>query len=136
MNSPRYLLDTNIVSDLVRHPDGLVMQHIAAVGAEKIGISIIVACEMRFGATKGGSLRLAQRVNLVLSQIAIFPMEPPVEEHYADIRVALEKMGQPIGPNDLLIAAHARSLGLTLVTDNVREFSRVPGLRVENWLEH
>ena len=72
MNGIRYLLDTNIVSDLVRHPDGRVMQRIAAVGVEQIGISIIVACEVRFGATKNGSPRLAQQVNLVLSQIAIF----------------------------------------------------------------
>ncbi len=134
MNSPRYLLDTNIVSDLARHPGGRVMQHIAAVGVEQIGISIIVACEIRFGATKSGSQRLRQHVDLVLGQIAIFPMEPPVEEHYADIRHMLERAGTPIGPNDLLIAAHARSLGLTLVTDNVREFSRVSGLSVENWL--
>jgi tRNA(fMet)-specific endonuclease VapC len=63
-------------------------------------------------------------------------MESPVEEHYADIRNTLERAGTSIGPNDLLIAAHARSLGLTLVTDNMREFSRVPGLPVENWLEH
>jgi tRNA(fMet)-specific endonuclease VapC len=70
----------------------------------------------------------------VLEQVAILPMEPPVEEHYADIRHTLERAGTPIGPNDLLIAAHARALGLTLVTDNVREFSRVPGLLVENWL--
>ncbi len=134
MNGPRYLLDTNIVSDLVRHPSGSVMQRIAAIGVEQIGISIIVACEMRFGAIKSGSHRLVQRVKLVLDQIETFPMESPVEEHYAEIRDTLERVGTPIGPNDLLIAAHARSLGLTLVTDNVREFSRVPGLLVENWL--
>lgn len=134
MNGPRYLLDTNIVSDLVRHPGGSVMQRIAAIGVEQIGISIIVTCEMRFGAIKSGSQRLAHRVKLVLDQIATFPMESPVEEHYAEIRDTLERTGTPIGPNDLLIAAHARSLGLTLVTDNVREFSRVPGLLVENWL--
>ncbi|MHB1292986.1 MAG: PIN domain-containing protein, partial [Sulfuricella sp.] len=64
----------------------------------------------------------------------ILPLETPVEEHYADIRNKLERAGTPIGPNDLLIASHARALGLTLVTDNVREFSRVPGLAVENWL--
>ncbi len=77
---------------------------------------------------------MAQRVKLVLDQIATFPMESPGEEHYAEIRDTLERAGTPIGPNDLLIAAHARSLGLTLVTNNIREFSRVPGLLVENWL--
>jgi len=134
MNGLRYLLDTNMVSDLARHPDGRVVRRIAAVGVERIGISIIVACELRFGVIKSGSQRLTRHVNLVLEQVAILPLEPPVEEHYADIRNTLERAGTPIGPNDLLIAAHARALGLMLVTDNVREFSRVPGLRVENWL--
>ncbi|MCU0808242.1 MAG: type II toxin-antitoxin system VapC family toxin [Candidatus Contendobacter sp.] len=123
-----------MVSDLARHPDGRVVRRIAAVGVERIGISIIVACELRFGVIKSGSQRLARHVNLVLEQVAILPLEPPVEEHYADIRNTLERAGTPIGPNDLLIAAHARALGLMLVTDNVCEFSRVPGLRVENWL--
>lgn len=131
---PRYLLDTNIVSDLVRHPTGSVMQRIAQLGAEQVCISIVVACEVRFGAAKSGSQRLARQLELVLGQLESLPLELPVEEHYADIRNTLERAGTPIGPNDLLIAAHARALGLTLVTDNVREFSRVPGLVVENWL--
>lgn len=131
---PRYLLDTNIVSDLVRHPAGSVMQHIAGLGAEQVCISIVVACEVRFGAAKSGSQRFARQLELVLGQLETLPLEAPVEEHYADIRNMLERMGTPIGPNDLLIAAHARALGLTLVTDNVREFSRVSGLVVENWL--
>lgn len=131
---PRYLLDTNMVSDLVRHPAGPVMQHIAQLGAEQVCISIVVACEARFGAAKSGSQRLARQLELVLGQLESLPLESPVEEHYADIRNALERAGTPIGPNDLLIASHARALGLTLVTENVREFSRVPGLAVENWL--
>ena len=131
----RYLLDTNILSGLVRRPAGQVTTHIAQVGAGQVCTSIIVACELRFGAAKSGSPRLAQQLEAVLGQIEILPMETPVEEHYAEIRNALERAGTPIGPNDLLIAAHARALGLTLVTDNVRELSRVSGLRVENWLE-
>lgn len=134
MAAPRYLLDTNIVSDLVRHPAGTVTGHIARLGVEHICISIIVACEARFGAAKSGSQRLARQLELVLDQLEMLPLESPVEEHYADIRGTLERAGTPIGPNDLLIAAHARALGLTLVTANVREFSRVPGLAVENWL--
>lgn len=130
---PRYLLDTNIVSDLVRHPTGPVMQRIAQLGAEQVCISIVVACEARFGAAKSGSQRLTRQLELVLGQLESLSLETPVEEHYADIRNILERAGTPIGPNDLLIAAHARALGLTLVTDNVREFSRVPGLAVENW---
>lgn len=131
----RYLLDTNIVSDLVRHPSGTVTAHIAQLGAEQVCISIIVACEARFGAAKSGSRRLAEQMERVLGQLETLPLETPVEEHYADIRNTLERTGMPIGPNALLIAAHARVLGLTLVTDNMREFSRVPGLGVENWLD-
>jgi tRNA(fMet)-specific endonuclease VapC len=132
--SPRYLLDTNIISDLVRRPNGPVVQRIAAVGAECIAISIIVACEIRFGLAKSSSQRLAENMERVLEQIEVLPMEPPVEEHYADIRATLERAGTPIGPNDLLIAAHARAMRLILVTDNESEFARVPGLKIENWL--
>ncbi|MDO9225807.1 MAG: type II toxin-antitoxin system VapC family toxin [Pseudomonadota bacterium] len=132
--TPRYLLDTNIVSDLVRHPSGPVVQRIAEVGAERIAISIIVACEIRFGLAKSGSRRLAENMEKVMAQIEVLPLEPPIEEHYAEIRATLERAGTPIGPNDLLIAAHARALGMILVSDNTDEFARVPGLRIENWL--
>jgi len=71
---------------------------------------------------------------LVLAALDILPLKPPVDEHYGEIRAYLNRTGQPIGWNDLFIAAHARALELTLVTANVREFSRVPGLHVENWL--
>jgi tRNA(fMet)-specific endonuclease VapC len=131
----RYLLDTNIVSDLVRRPAGPVAQHITAVGEEHICISIVVACELRFCAAKSAAPRLVEQLERVLGQLLILPLESPVEEHYAEIRATLERNGAPIGPNDLLIAAHARALGLTVVTGNFREFSRVPGLNVENWLE-
>jgi tRNA(fMet)-specific endonuclease VapC len=132
--TPRYLLDTNIVSDLVRRPAGPVVQRIAEVGAEHIAISIVVACEIRFGLAKSGSRRLAENMGKVMAQLEALPLEPPVEEHYAEIRATLERAGTPIGPNDLLIAAHARALGMILVSDNAGEFARVPGLRVENWL--
>lgn len=134
--APGYLLDTNIVSDLLRHPGGDVARHIARLGDDQVCISIVVACELRFGAAKSGSQRLARQLELVLGELEILSLEPPVEEHYADIRNTLERAGTPIGPNDLLIAAHARALGLTLVTGNLGEFSRVPGLLVENWLEN
>jgi tRNA(fMet)-specific endonuclease VapC len=134
-DSPRYLLDTNIVSNLVRNPGGPVREHIARVGVEQVCVSIIVACEARYGAAKSGSQRLARQLDLILGQLEVLPLEAPVEEHYADIRNTLERVGTPIGPNDLLIASHARALGLTLVTDNGREFLRVPNLTVENWLD-
>lgn len=130
----RYLLDSNIVSDLARRPDGPVTHRIADLGPERVAISLIVACELRFGIAKSGSPRLAENMARVLENIEILSLESPVDEHYADIRNNLERAGTPVGPNDLLIAAHARALDMTLVTDNVREFARVPGLDVENWL--
>ena len=135
MSDLRYLLDTNIVSDLMRRPQGRVAQRLTAVGIETVAVSIVVACELRFGLAKSGAHRLAQHLEVILDQIPALPLEAPVEQHYADIRSTLERAGTPIGPNDLLIAAHARALGLVLVTDNGREFARVPGLMVENWLD-
>jgi len=130
-----YLLDTNIISYLVRHPKGTVAQHIRQVGEHRICTSIIVACELRFGVAKSGSSKLAKQLSQILDQLAILPLVQPVEDHYAQIRNDLERLGTPIGPNDLLIAAHAQLLGLTIVTANVNEFSRVPNLIVENWLQ-
>lgn len=132
--SLQYLLDTNILSDLIRNPQGTVADRIAASGEATVCTSIIVAAELRFGAQKSGSANLAERVNLILSAIHIEPIEPQVDRHYAEIRHHLARQGTPIGPNDLLIAAHARSLDLTVVTANVREFNRVPGLKTESWL--
>jgi len=130
----RYLLDTNIVSDLVRRPGGLVNVRIAQVGEDSICTSLIVAAELRYGAAKSNSQGLTDRVGLLLSALEILPLEPPVDRCYAEVRHQLTLRGTPIGPNDLLIAAHALALDLTLVTANTREFERVPGLRLENWL--
>lgn len=130
----RYLLDTNILSHLVRHPQGMVRARLVKVGPETVATSIVVACELRFGANKGGSARLSRNVEAVLSALPILPMEQGVDHACAKIRLALEESGQLIGPNDLLIAAHALTLGLVVVTANLDEFRRVPGLVVENWL--
>jgi len=130
----RYLLDTNIVSALVRDPHGAVTRRIARVGEDKVCTSIVVACELRFGAYKRGSARLSEQVTAVLDALAVLPLDIGVDQRYAEVRLALERAGTPIGANDTLIAAHAAFLGLTLVTDNVREFARVPGLAVKNWL--
>jgi tRNA(fMet)-specific endonuclease VapC len=132
--SPHYLLDTNVLSDLVPHPQGPVAARIASVGESDICTSIIVAAELRFGAKKSGSQRLADRVDLILSTLDVLPLESPADRHYGAIRHHLAQQGTPIGPNDLLIAAQALAMDLTVVTANVREFSRVPGLKVENWL--
>ena len=134
MESLQFLLDTNIVSHLVRHPQGVIRDRIAEVGEETVCVSLLVAAELRFGAARKQSARLTQQVEAVLSVLPILALETPVDTHYAQIRVRLETSGCPIGPNDLIIAAHARALGLTLVTHNLTEFSRVPGLLVQNWL--
>jgi tRNA(fMet)-specific endonuclease VapC len=130
----KYLLDTNIISDLVKHPQGLVFQYIANVGEDSVCTSIVVACELRFGAVKSCSSRLVEQVERILEVFPILSLESPVDQHYAAIRSHLEQAGTPISPNDLLIAAHALALNLTLVTANTREFERVPGLNLENWL--
>jgi tRNA(fMet)-specific endonuclease VapC len=135
MNSRlKYLLDTNIISDLVRNPQGKVRDRIAQVGEDSVCTSIIVSSELRFGAHKKGSERLSFQLEAILSTIVILPLEEPTDRQYAVLRYSLEKAGTPIGPNDMLIAAQAVSLGLILVTANYSEFCRVPELAVENWL--
>src|SRR5437667_12877034 len=130
----RYLLDTNIVSDLVRNPQGRVAQHIRKVGEAQVCTSIIVAAELRYGAAKKGSSRLTAQLEAVLDALDVLVLEAPVDIVYGELRARLEQAGQPMGGNDLLIAAHALALGHTVVTDNEREFSRIDDLRVENWL--
>lgn len=129
------MLDTNIVSDLIRNPTGKAASHIARVGDHGLAVSIIVAAELRFGAAKSGSAKLLERIEAALAKLPALPFDVPADAEYGGIRAELEVAGKPIGPNDLLIAAHACALGTTLVTDNAGEFSRVRGLKVENWLE-
>jgi tRNA(fMet)-specific endonuclease VapC len=133
--TPRYLLDTNIVSELVRNPDGKPAARLRAVGDHGLAVSIIAAAELRFGAAKSGSPRLLSRIEAILDTLDVLPFDVPADVEYANIRVELEALGKPIGPNDLLIAAHARTLGATIVTANATDFSRVRGLNVENWLD-
>jgi tRNA(fMet)-specific endonuclease VapC len=129
-----YLLDSNMISHIVRFPAGAVAKKLSDVGAERVFTSIIVSAEIRFGVLKKGSNELARKVDAVLSRMTIAPCDKPTDATYALARLKLEQSGTPIGPNDLLIAAHALALNATLVTANEREFSRVPGLKVENWL--
>ena len=130
-----YLLDTNIISDVIRNPDGPAERRIEQVGPKAIFTSIIVASELRYGCVKKGSPELLTRVEAILETIPVLPLDIPADAEYGGIRAELETAGQSIGMNDLLIAAHAHALKLTLVTDNTREFSRIRGLKVENWLE-
>lgn len=129
----RYLLDTNILSDLLRNPKGRAAARIAAVESGAIFTSIIVAAELRFGAAKTSSQQLSGRIARLLDLLEVSSFEPPADRIYSELRASLERAGQPIGGNDLLIAAHALTLGATLVTANVREFSKVPMLAIEDW---
>jgi tRNA(fMet)-specific endonuclease VapC len=130
----RYLLDTNILSDLVRKPQGRVAQHIRAVGEANVCTSIVVAAELRYGAAKKDSPRLAAQLESVLGALDVLPFETPADRVYGALRARLEKRGQLIGGNDLLIAAQAVALGLTIVTDDKRAFARVAELPRENWV--
>jgi tRNA(fMet)-specific endonuclease VapC len=133
----RHLLDTNILSDLLKNPQGKVAQKISSLPSKErdlLATSIIVTAELRYGVARSSSSILAVRVDQLLDAIEILPLEPKADDHYGRIRSQLERAGAVIGGNDLLIAAHALAINAVLVTDNVREFKRVKGLRVENWL--
>ena len=130
----KYLLDTNILSDLVRNPQGKVVKKIATIGESAICTSIIVASELRFGAEKRQSIKLINQLEVILSALNILSFESPADRHYAEIRSFLENKGKMIGSNDLLIASHALSVNCIVVTANEKEFCRVPDLKVENWL--
>jgi tRNA(fMet)-specific endonuclease VapC len=130
----RYLLDTNIVSDLIRNPQGKAAKRIAKLGEDNICTSIIVAAELRYSCAKSGSKRLLKAVEDLLGEINVLPFDVPADAEYGGIRRELEAAGKPVGGNDLLIAAHACAIGATIVTANVDEFRRIRGLKVENWL--
>jgi tRNA(fMet)-specific endonuclease VapC len=130
----RHLLDTNIITDLIRNPRGRAARRIARVGEDNVCTSIIVAAELRYGCAKSGSARLLAAVEEILDEINLLPFDVPADAEYGGIRAELEAAGKPIGANDLLIAAHAYAIGATIVTANTGEFKRIRGLKVENWL--
>ena len=130
----RYLLDTNAITDLIRHPNGAIARRIAEVGQAEVCTSIIVAAEVRYGAAKRGSPQLTARCEAALEALEVAPFAAPADAVYGRVRSSLETAGQLIGANDMLIAAHALALGHTVVTDNEREFGRVVDLPIENWL--
>ena len=130
----RYLLDTNAISNLVQFPAGSTAKRVTRLRAGELGTSIIVSAELKFGYVKKGSRRLEELIEESLASFEIAPWEAPADSIYAKLRTHLETKGQPIGQNDMLIAAHALALDVVLVTGNEREFSRVPRLKVENWL--
>lgn len=128
------MLDTNIVSDLIRNPRGRAAKRVAKVGENNVCTSIIAAAELRYGCAKSGSKRLLKAIEDLLGEINVLPFDIPADAEYGGIHSELEAVGKPIGGNDLLIAAHARATGATIVTANAGEFKRMRGLNVENWL--
>jgi tRNA(fMet)-specific endonuclease VapC len=129
------MLDTNIISAALKNPQGGTAKRILRAGQDNICTSIIVAAELRYGATKRRSARLLKAVEDLLGEIHVLPFDFPTDAEYGRIRAALETAGTPIGGNDMLIAAHAHATGATIVTANAGEFKRVSGLTVDNWLE-
>ena len=130
----RYLLDTDILSALIRSPRGPVTEQIRRVGEARVYTSVIVEAELRYGAARKGSERLSRQVEAVLGSIPIEPGREPFGRIYAELRLGLERAGTPIGANDLLIGAQALADGSVLVTDNTREFERLTDLTIENWV--
>jgi tRNA(fMet)-specific endonuclease VapC len=116
-------------------PNGRVTDAISVVGDDKVFTSIIVVSQLRFGLRKSGSQKLATRLQEVLRLLRVERFESPADEFYAVARNATKSAGTNVGQMDLLIAAHAMALDATLVTGNEREFSYVPGLKIENWLK-
>ena len=129
-----YLLDTNAISDLAANPGGKVAKMIGSVGGDNVCTSLIVACDIAFGVEQKGSERLRRQMDSIMAALPVRALDKPADRHYGRIRTLLKAEGRPIGPNDLLIAAHALALDATLVTANVKEFSRVPELKIENWI--
>jgi len=129
----KYLLDTNIVIYVIKQRPIEVLEVFNA-NANRMAISVITLAELFHGAEK--SSQAASNLLVIedfCSRLQVLPYMPKAAQHYGAIRASLESIGQPIGVNDLHIAAHARSEGLVLVTNNVKEFARVPALQIENW---
>jgi len=129
-----FMLDTNICIYLIKDNPAKVRWKVRQFSPSDLAISVITVCELDYGASKSSNPeRNRQTLVKFLAPFEIRNFDEQAASHYGDIRTHLENIGKPAGAMDLLIAAHARSLSLTLVTNNLREFERVPGLRVENW---
>lgn len=131
----RYLLDTNICIYIAKHNPPSVRVRFEQVPSGELALSVVTLGELRFGAEKSQRREAALGVIQALTQrVTVAPLAPEAGLHYGEVRAHLQKQGLVIGNNDLWLAAHARSQGWTLVTNNEREFVRVPGLAVENWV--
>ena len=131
----KYMLDTNICSYIIKKKYPQILDKFSSISANDICISTIVNAELEFGICKSKfSLKNRVAIAVFLSGIEVVSFDRNAAKEYGDIRAALESKGTPIGPNDMFIAAHARALNLTLVTNNIREFSRIENLKLENWV--
>ena len=129
----RRTLDTNICSYILRHHPASMIERFAALERDQVWLSAIVAAELRFGAAKLASARFSAAVEAWLAGFDVRPWPLEATHFYAQLRAALERLGKPVGAMDMLIAAHAMAEDSAIITNNVREFHRVPGLAVEEW---
>lgn len=130
---PRYLLDTNICIYVINRKPAGVLRHFEHLSIGDIGISSITGAELAYGVEKSGAARNRQALEKFLAPLEVVAFDDAAMRQYGQLRARLEKQGTPIGPLDMLIAAHAMALGSVLVTNNTREFTRIPGLALENW---
>jgi tRNA(fMet)-specific endonuclease VapC len=128
-----YLLDTNTVSFHIRRSSALLQRRLRTIPADSAALSVVTEMEIRYGLAKNPALKIAPLVEAFLQGITILPLTSEAARHYATVRALLDTRGTPIGPLDLMIASHALALGATLITTDVSEFRRVPGLRCEDW---
>lgn len=130
----KYLLDTDICICLINGQRERLARHFARLRPEDVGVSTVVVAELAFGAATSGSPRNRERIETFLSPLVVAAFDLDAAVAYGDLRAELQRRGTPIGPLDMLIAGHALALGVILVTNNRREFERVPDLRLENWV--
>jgi len=131
----QFMLDTNICIYLIKKKPAEVLERLRTLPLGEAGISVITLAELTYGIAKSSQPERNQdALNGFLSPIEIAPFDNLAAFHYGEIRAYLEQQGKPIGSLDLLIAAHAKSLNTTLITNNLREFNRIPGLQIDNWV--
>jgi tRNA(fMet)-specific endonuclease VapC len=130
-----YLLDTNIISDIAHNPSGSVAAKLIEIDPDEVVSSVIVAAEVWVGIEGNPSFRSRARTKSFMERVRVLGMEPEVAMVYGKLRAELKRSGKALGPNDMLIAAHALAIDATLVTGDMKAFLQVPGLKVENWLQ-
>lgn len=130
----KYLLDTNICIYIINERPKQVQERFRRLALNEVGVSSVTAAELAFGVAKTRSMRNRRALEAFLLPLAVPPFDLTAAFAYGDLRAELERRGEPVGPLDLQIAAHALSLDAILVTNNEREFRKVPGLKIENWI--